>query len=176
MSVTTNSEKIKTAFQRTVKALSLRPSLGHGTGTSKARIVNGLTCEIEEGPWRLVADMPEQVGGNGAGPTPGVYGRAALGSCLAIGYMMHAAKLAVPISKLEVEVQADYDDGALFGTADVPPGYLEVRYTVNVESDAPRADIMRVLDEGDKHSPYFDVFIRAQKCVREVNILSPQSL
>ena len=169
---TTDSEKIKSAFGRTVKALSLRPSLGKGTGISKARIRSGLTCEIEEGSWRFVADMPGQVGGNESGPTPGVYGRAALGSCLAIGYMMHAAKLGVPISQLEVEVQADYDDGALFGVAQVPPGYLEVRYTVTVESEAPRADIFRVLDEGDIHSPYLDVFARSQKCVREVRIQS----
>ena len=171
MSVNNTSEKIKTAFQRTVKAISLRPSLGHGTGTSKARIRSGLTCEIEEGPWKLTADMPGQVGGDALGPTPGVYGRAALGSCLAIGYMMYAAKLNVLISQLEVEVQADYDDGALFGVTVVPPGYLEVRYTVTVESEAPEADILRVLDEGDAHSPYLDVFARSQKCRRDVKIL-----
>ncbi len=170
MLVTTDSEKIKTALQRTVKALSIRPSLGHGTGTSKARIRKGLTCEIEEGPWRLTADMPEPVGGNAVGPTPGVYGRAALGSCLAIGYMMYAAKLEVPISQLEVEVQADYDDGALFGVTAAPPGYLEVRY---VESEASESDILRVLDEGDAHSPYLDVFARSQKCVRDVKINRP---
>ena len=171
MAVNNTSEKIKTAFQRTVKAISLRPSLGHGTGTSKARIRSGLTCEVEEGPWRLTADMPGQAGGDALGPTPGVYGRAALGSCLAIGYMMYAAKLNVLISQLEVEVQADYDDGALFGVSAVPPGYLEVRYTITVESEAPEADILHVLDEGDAHSPYLDVFARSQKCRREVRIL-----
>ena len=88
-----------------------------------------------------------------------------------MGYMMRAAHLGVPIAGLEVEVQADYDDGALFGVAEVPPGYLEVRYTVTVESDAPEADIMRVLNEGDQHSPYLDVFSRSQKCVRQVRIV-----
>ena len=164
-------ETIATAFQRTAKALTLRPSLGHGTGTSISRIRNGLTCEIEEGPWKLVSDMPTQVGGNAAGPTPGVYGRAALGSCLAIGYMMYAAKLGVPISSMQVEVQADYDDGPLFGVGDMPPGYLEVRYTVTIESSAPEADIVRVVDEGDLHSPYLDIFKRSQKCVRDVKII-----
>jgi len=77
----------------------------------------------------------------------------------------------VLISQLEVEVQADYDDGALFGVSAVPPGYLEVRYTITVESEAPEADILHVLDEGDAHSPYLDVFARSQKCRREVRIL-----
>jgi uncharacterized OsmC-like protein len=163
-------EHLKIAFERSAKALTLRPSLGRDTGVTKARIREGLTCDIEAGPWRFVADMPKQVGGAETGPSPGVYGRAALGSCLAIGYMLHAARLGVPIRGLEVEIQADYDDGALFGVSDSPPGYLEVRYIVTVESSAPEADVLRVIDEGDAHSPYLDVFSRAQKCTRSVRI------
>jgi uncharacterized OsmC-like protein len=117
--------------------------------------------------------MPEQAGGNASGPTPGVFGRAALGSCLAIGYMMRAAVMDIEISGIEVEVQADYDDGALFGTAsNVPPGYLEVRYSVTIESDAPEDKIMGMLEEADKHSPYLDIFSRAQPCIRKVNIVA----
>ena len=167
-------EKIRTAFERCAKALSLRPSLGRSTGVSRARIRQGLTCEIEEGPWKLQADMPTQAGGDAAAPTPGVFGRAAFGSCLAIGYMMQAAKLGVPIAALEVEIQADYDDGALFGVSDSPAGYLEVRYRVTVESSAPESEVLRVLDEGDEHSPYLDVFRRAQACTRSVRIVSPR--
>ncbi len=167
------NQKIKSAIERVSHTLALKPAFGLGTGISKASIRNGLTCQVEEGAWKFVADMPEQVGGNGSGPTPGVYGRAALGSCLAIGYMMKAASMDIPIAGLEVEVQADYDDGALFGTSkNVPPGYLEIRYTVTIDSDAPEKDILRLLDEADRHSPYLDVFSRAQKCKREVRIVS----
>ena len=165
------SEKIKSAFIRVSGALSQRPAFGLGTGISKTSIKDGLTCEIREGNWTLTADMPEQAGGNAAGPTPGVFGRAALGSCLAIGYMMRAAAMDISITGLEVEIQADYDDGALFGTAQgVHPGYLEIRYSVIVDSDAPEEAIMQMLDEADRHSPYLDVFRRAQSCRREVTI------
>jgi uncharacterized OsmC-like protein len=173
--VMNNSSAIKTAFERSTRALSLKPVLGKGTGISKARITNGLTCEVEEGNWKLVADMPESVGGNAAGPTPGVYGRAALGSCLAIGYSLYAAKLNIPFSKLEVEIQADYDDGALFGTSAAPPGYIEIRYIVSIESDAGENEILHMLEEAEKHSPYLDVFTRAQHCIREIRINSPQT-
>ena len=162
---------IKTAFERSAKAISLKPSLGDGTRSSRVRIINGLTCEFTEGPWRFVADMPAQAGGNGEGPTPGVYGRGALGSCIAIGYMMYGAKMGVPIDSLEVQVECDFNDGALFGVfEEMDPGYSEVRYTVTVVSDAPEEDVMKVIDEGDKHSPYLDVFSRGQKCVRQVQI------
>jgi uncharacterized OsmC-like protein len=167
------NEKIKSAFTRISNTLAKRPAFGQGTGISKTTIKNGLTCEINEGNWTFTADMPEQVGGNAAGPTPGVFGRAALGSCLAIGYMMRAAALDIPVSGLEVEIQADYDDGALFGTADgISPGYLEVRYSVTIHSDAPEESIIQMLDEADKHSPYLDVFSRAQLCRRKINIIN----
>jgi uncharacterized OsmC-like protein len=171
------SEKIRLAFERSHKALSLKPSLGSGTGISKTKIENGLTCHVTEGPWELKADMPEAAGGNSAGPTPGVYGRAALGSCLAIGYMMRASKNKINIYSLEVEVQASYDDGPLFGTRnDVPPGYTQVKYIITIESDAPEEEIMKMLDEGDEHSPYLDVFARSQSCIREVKIITPKEV
>ena len=166
-------EKIKSAFVRVSAALTQKPAFGLGTGVSKTTIKDGLTCEIREGNWTMTADMPEQVGGNAAGPTPGVYGRAALGSCLAIGYMMRAATMNIPIKNIQVEVQSDYDDGALFGTTqDAPPGYLEVRYSVTIDSDAPKEKILEMLDEADLHSPYLDVFRRAQTCRREVNLIT----
>jgi uncharacterized OsmC-like protein len=169
------SEKIRVAFERAHKALSLKPALGLGTGISKTRIVNGLTCEVTEGKWKFNSDMPEVAGGNASAPTPGVYGRAALGSCLAIGYMMRAARDHINIHSLEVEVQASYDDGPLFGTRDdVFPGYSLIKYVVTIESDAPQERIIQLLDEADQHSPYLDVFARAQDCRREVKIISPK--
>ena len=118
--------------------------------------------------------MPRTSGGSAQGPTPGMYGRAALGSCMAIGYAMRAARAGVPVRAIEVEVQADYDDGAAFGTSDAPAGYSEVRCIVTIESDAPEADVLRVLDDADHHSPYLDVFRRAQKVTRSVRIAPPR--
>lgn len=166
-------KKIKLALERCKKAFTLKPAMGKSTAISKVRMVNVLTFEINEGKWKFSVDMSEGIGGNNTAATPGVYGRAALGSCLAIGYIMTAAELSIPIKNLEVEVQADFNDGALLGTADknIQPGYLQVRYTVTVKSDAPEEKIIQMLDESDKHSPYLDVLSRAQKCVRNINIV-----
>jgi len=96
---------IKTAFERSVKALTLRPSIGRGTSATTVRVTEGLACEITSGRWKLVADMPASSGGTATAPTPGFYGRAALGSCLAIGYQMRAAAAGVAIRSLEVVVE-----------------------------------------------------------------------
>jgi uncharacterized OsmC-like protein len=166
-------DAIRKAFERCVKALSLRPLLGWPTSVSRTRIRQDLKCEIEEGAWKLTADLPPRLGGSGSAPTPGVLGRAALGSCLAVGYMLHAAKLRVPIASVEVEVQADYDIQALFGVGKTA-GHQEVRYTVTVESTAPAQDVHRVIDEGDAHSPYLQILAHPQPCRRTVRIVSPQ--
>jgi uncharacterized OsmC-like protein len=163
-------DAIRRAFERCAKALSLRSALGRATGISRTRIREGLTCEIEEGAWKLTADMPRRLGGGESAPTPGVYGRAALGSCLAVGYMLHAAKLGVPIASLEVEVQADYDNRALLGIRTTKPGYEEVRYSVTVESTASEEDVRRVIDEGDAHSPYLHILAHPLPCRRTVRV------
>lgn len=167
-------ERIKTAYERIQQAIELRPSIGQGTAVTKVRVRDGLTCDIEDGGWKLVGDESKRDGGNGEGPDPGVFGRAALGSCLAIGYMMIAAKQGVPITALEVEVQADYDARGMFAVDDsVPPGWTTMRYYVTVESPAPETDIMRVLDEADRHSSLLYAFSQPIPIQREVHITAP---
>jgi uncharacterized OsmC-like protein len=162
--------KIKHAFETVVTALAKDPALGLGTGVTTARIRDGLTCDIESSGFRFVADLPPTAGGDGRGPTPGMYGRGALAACLAMGYAMRAARAGIVLSNLEVEVEADYDDGALFGVNDQPPGYSAVRWTVTATTTAPEAEVLAILDDADAHSPYLDVFRRAQRCERTVKL------
>lgn len=163
---------IKSKFERSEKALTLKPSIGLGKKISVTKLINGLSCEIREGNWVVKTDMPEQVGGNSGAPTPGVFGRAALGACLASGYMMWASKLNIPIDSLEIQIEADFDDGGTFGTSDAFPGYSEVRYHVKIKSPVSSKEIKTFLDKADRHSPYLDVFSRAQPCVRSIEIVN----
>ena len=75
------------------------------------------------------------------------------------------------ISSLEVEIHADYDVRGELGVADVPSGYLQIRYTVRIGSDAPESEIMKVLDTADEHSSYVEIFSTEQDLRREVEIV-----
>jgi len=152
---------IREIAERNVRLLAARPDRGHLSCATRARLVDGLRCEIEEGPWRLAADMPAKVGGDESAPTPGVLGRGALAGCLTIGIAAWAARLGVPLDALEVEVQADFDARGELGMGDVPPGYQEVRYVVSIASPASRHELDRLLAMAERHSPYLDVFGRA---------------
>jgi uncharacterized OsmC-like protein len=166
-------EKIRTAFERNAKALSLRPSLGQGTAVTTVRMREGLTLEVEESPWKFTVDMGTKSGGNNAGPNPGVLARGALGTCLAVSYILWAAKRGLPLRSLEVEVQTDYDARGYHSVSDVRPGYKGIRYIVRVESDAPEAEVMRMLDEADAHCDNLFLFADAQSITRQVQLNTP---
>lgn len=162
---------VREALERAAKAVSLRPAVGQGTAVTKVRLLPGLAAEAVEGPWRLTVGMTEKYGGSEAAPNPGVYGRTALGSCLAIGYAMWAARLGVPLDALEVDIQADYDVRGELGVADeVRPGYLRMRYVVRIETPAAEADVLRLLDTAERYSSYLDDFANPVPLEREVHI------
>ena len=167
-----STERIKRTFERSKKALTLKPSMGRGTATTRAKLVDGLQFEVEDGVWKMNVDMSEKSGGSGSAPDPGVYGRSALASCLGINYALHAAVRGLKISNLEIEVQADYDSNGNYGTIDQPPGYRQVRYVVAIEADASEGEIHRFVEQADKHCPYLDIFARPIDVQREVRVVA----
>jgi len=170
MELMTTGERVKRSFQRSARAVSISPNAGKGTAVTTVRLTEGLSCEVEEGPWRLTVDMAEKHGGSNRGPNSGVLGRGALGSCLAITYLMWAAKMDVTITSLEVEIQADWDSRPLYGIGTARPGYSAVRYIVRVESPAPEADVLKMLDVADSCCAYLDVFANPCEVTRSVEI------
>jgi uncharacterized OsmC-like protein len=162
---------IRTALEDKARGVAARPADGQGTAVSRVRLREGLTCEVREGDWKLVVSMPRSIGGANEGPTPGTFGRAAFGTCLAISYRMWAARLGVSLESVEVDVHADYDArGELGVSTEIRPGYLEVRYVVRIESPAPESDVLRVLDTADRCSTFVDLFSNGVPLRRDVQI------
>lgn len=167
-------ERIRASHARRVNVVETRPSSAIGTAVTTARVTDGLSCEVEEGPYRFEVDLPERWGGNDRGPNPGVYGRTALAACLAVSYVRWSADRGLPIEGLEVEVEADYDArGELGVDDDVTPAYTEVRYTVRVETDAPEEDVRRVFDYADEKCPYLHVWADPLDLRRELRVSRP---
>jgi uncharacterized OsmC-like protein len=165
--------RIKEARERNEKALRLRPSIGRGTSVTTIRMTEGLVCEISEGAWTAKSDAPEEEGGENTAPSPGFFVRGGLGACCAMGIMERAARYGVPIDHVEVEVQADYDSNGEFGLADVPVGFSAVRWIVQVESSAPEAEIMKVIEEEERYGFMLDVIRSPIPVTREVRITTP---
>jgi uncharacterized OsmC-like protein len=114
------------------------------------------------------------MGGNDAGPGPGILERGALGSCLAIGYVTWAAHLEIPIENIEVVVESDYDARGQYNIDDVIPGFSEIRYNVSIKSHAPEDQIRKLIETADSHSPVLDDLRRPISIKRDINIKSKE--
>lgn len=167
-----DTEGIKAAIIRNEDKIRARPAIGQLTKSSTARIRGDLTCEIEDGPWKLTADMRKSLGGRNKGPDPGVFGRAAVSSCLAIGYAVWFARMDVPLNAIDVEISADFDYGGVLGVSDAAASYSEFRYAVTVDSPADEKEIIKVLDWADAHSPWLSNTKTAFDPKRSVQITS----
>ncbi len=157
-----DSGQLKVGLERNLRAVERRPSIGQGTAKTTVTIRAGATADIEDGEWKLVADEGTGMGGANLGPDPGVFTRAGLGSCLAIGYAMWAAVFGIHLHSVEVTIESDYDARGVFAIDDsVAPGWGAVRYTTKITSSAPEERIRELIDHADRHSSVLDIIRRA---------------
>lgn len=166
-----DAETLKASFERVKKLLTIKPAKGQYTTTTKVRVSDGTTCDIEHKHWRFTADIGEIEGGNDAGPGPGILQRGAIGSCLAIGYAKWAAWLDVPIESIEVDVQAEVDARGSYGIDGISPAHKRMKYIVRIESPAPDEKIQEVIEKADAHSPILMDIKKPIPIEREVQIL-----
>jgi len=163
---------LKTIFESSIEHIRAHPADGQGTAVTTTRIRSGVTCDIEDSDWKLVVDEMPGDGGSGLGPDPGVYGRAALGSCLAMGYVMWAAHLNVPIEDVEVTVEADYDARGMLGLDDsVSPGWSAVRYKVAITSPDSYERVRDLVETADRYSSILDCLTRPLNVTRELSVM-----
>jgi uncharacterized OsmC-like protein len=164
--------RIAEAVTRLEVAVERRIGFGRATNTASITLVDGLRCCSEEGAWSIDTDLPTGLGGSGSAPTPGVLLRAALGSCLAMGYRLRAARRCIPVRSIRVTVESDSEiDGMLHTTSTAPPGFTAIRYHVELDTSAPAEDIEAMVDEADQLSPILDAVGRANRVRRSLSIV-----
>lgn len=170
------AKEIKTAIDRTVKVFEQKPSVARVTRKATARLVGGLKTEVQEGEFKLISDMPEAVGGSNAGPNPGAFARMSLGACLVQGYAMWLSREDVPFDDINVEVEGDLDQAGMLGVNDgVSPGHDALRVKINVTSQAPLAEIERVMELADNHSPIVHLVTKPVPVTWELKLTVPST-
>jgi uncharacterized OsmC-like protein len=105
---------------------------------------DGLRCEIAgPGGQRAVTDMPEPMGGRGAGSNPGWLLRASVASCAATAIAMRATMLGIELRSLEVTVESESDARGLDG----------IRLTIKIGADTvPEPQLRELAAWGEAHS------------------------
>lgn len=146
----TQSE-IKQAFERFQDLLRKRPSAGRFTTATIAHSTGGLACEIEEGPWKLVCDMPESFGGEDTGPGPSFFGRAAIAACVTTGIAAAFAREGLPLDDVRVAVETDVDMSDRGGR---DTAFRAFRVRIDVETPAPEAEARRLVEAAAEGSSW----------------------
>lgn len=91
----------------------------------------------------IISDSPPDFAGYDLGPASPEIFLGSLSSCLTHIFLIHAADRQIPLSRLEVEVQAEVDQrgGKVAGFENVPFYPYNIRYTVELDSTVSEEEI-----------------------------------
>lgn len=149
-----NQTTIEATLDRMVATFQARPASAHSTTTTHATLRDGFMTRTREDGVAFTADMPVAAGGSNAGPTPGVYGRACLASCIAMGIRIAAERRGIAVDQIDVSLSMDWDSRGLFGLSGVSAGPSNIALEIDVESPAPDSDVQALVAEGMSNDPW----------------------
>lgn len=156
-----------------LKVFEKKPETAKSSNHTVARITKGLTCTVTEGNHQFVADMPDIMGGDGAGPSPGVFGRTAVASCVAMGVKMTAVRAGLSIDSIGVELEMDWDDVGMFGADLAYAGPIASRLHINIVSNSPADEITSMVDGALAADPWYRALKDAQNVIADVSLTRP---
>jgi uncharacterized OsmC-like protein len=160
-----NSLEIRAALERMATIFHRKPSAALSTASGSAHVGDGLECTYRQDGREAVMDMPKAMGGGGEAPTPGFFFRASVAGCVAIGIKMMASRRGIELASVDVDVEMDFDDGALVGVGSNSAAPLETRLTIRLASAAPREKLDELVGLALAADPFF-LALRDQQKVR----------
>lgn len=141
-------------FDQTKQAIRNDPKLGQGTFRTVTEWVDGSLARTTARSFTIETDEPAPLGGTDTAIDPMELLLAAVGTCLQIGWVTHANRRGIDFRSLRIETQGAYDlQGYLGLDPDVPPGYLNISYTVEVDSDADPGVLEEIRVAAENGSP-----------------------
>ena len=165
------SARMKSAIERDIEAISLRPSVARGQDRMTVVAGPDAVCTARDGHHNLKIDLGRSHGGEGTTPGPGFLVSAALGACMAQACINWAAYFDVPVNRVSVEMLADFDVTTALGLeGDASCAYTNVRLVIEIDSSAPPADIEHVVDTAASRDFMLAVFDEAHPVERELRI------
>jgi len=144
-------------YNKTKEAVKEDPSKGEGQFESVTEWKDGAVAVSKARSFEITTDEPEALGGGDTAVDPMELLLASLGSCLTIGWVTNANVHGIDYKNLKITVSAPFDlRGYLDLDDNVRPGFPEIHYEVEVESDADEETLQKIKKAAEKNSPMFD--------------------
>jgi uncharacterized OsmC-like protein len=150
-------DRLGSVIEQVRKDLGNAPEPPVVTFAASTALVDDYRTSVQIRDFRLEVDEPPLIGGSDTGPTPVELVLAALGTCQEIVYATYARVLGIPIDSVEVTAEGRVDLRGFFGVADVPAGFQDVTFTVDIASPASAEDVARLVEAVNAHCPVLDI-------------------
>ena len=133
-------------------AAQLKVDLAGEWRTDETKAQFGGTVKYGKGETVFEADFPPFLSGNGRAPSPLIYCFWGALACYASTYAMQAAMAGMTIKSLRSRLRLTVDFRGALGVSDVDP-LDHFRFEIDVETDAPAAEVARVKELADQRCP-----------------------
>jgi uncharacterized OsmC-like protein len=152
-------------FEKTKAQVSANPEAGKGRFETVTEWRDGAQAVTRARSFTLETDEPAALGGKDQHIDPMELLLAALGTCLTIGWVTQARLRGLDYRHLRIKVSAPFDlRGYLNLDPKVRPGFSDIQYTVEVDTDADATTLEEIRRATERNSPMFD------------NILNPTAI
>jgi uncharacterized OsmC-like protein len=144
------------AYDATRAAIQADPASGKGTFSTTTEWIDGARARTTARSFSIETDEPTPLGGTDKAVDPMELLLAAVGTCLTIGWVTHAARRGIEYRDLRIEVEGDFDLAGYLAIDSTRPGFGSVRYTVHVDTDAPDDVLEEIRKATEVGSPMLD--------------------
>jgi uncharacterized OsmC-like protein len=136
------------------------------TSSSKAFRIGGQNIDRNT-EYRMQYDFPDQLSGEGRGPTVCEGCMGSLAACLTQTIVAHATSRGIQIDSISIDIEGDVDLRGFTGISnEVRPGAQQFRVNVNIKSDTASVEQINELREiGKRFSPAFDTLTNGTSVV-----------
>lgn len=147
---------------KTREHIAANPQDGQGTFEAVTEWQDGAVAVTRARSFTIQTDEPQPLGGTDSAIDPMELLLASLGTCLTIGWVTHANQRGIDFKDLKISVRAPYDLRGYLGLDEkVRPGFLDLEYDVQVESDAAPEVLEEIKAAAEAGSPMFDNILNA---------------
>ena len=157
MVTTSQTDRLAATIDAVRADLGKAPNAPIVTFAADTTLVDGYRADVRIRDFGLTVDEPTTIGGSDAGPSPVELVLAALGTCQEIVYATYARVLGIPVNGIKVHTEGRLDLRGFFGVADVPAGFQDVSFVVDIDSPAAPEEIARLVATVNDHCPVLDI-------------------
>lgn len=152
---TDRDTRIRNAQSRAIERMKADGNGAISTTVTTGVIREGLACQIRQGQFALLSDLGRGMGGDGSGPSPSFFARAAIAACVAMAIKMHAANEGRSFREVEVSVATDMCDLALWGIGDVGAAPLRTEISIDIETDEAPEVVVKIVETALARDPWY---------------------